>query len=55
MKRIFNFAVALRYATFGVKDYVAYYGNAFELEDCSVVVLCGIESGVVVYSNQTEI
>ena len=41
-----------RYATYGIDDDIAFYGNAFDMNDASVVVMCGIKSAAVVYASQ---
>ena len=40
-----------RYATYGIDDGVAFYGNAFEMDDASVIVMCGVESATVIYAS----
>lgn len=41
-----------RYATYGISDGVAFYGNALDMDDASVVIMCGIESATVIYASQ---
>lgn len=41
-----------RYETFGIKDGIAFYGNALHMDDASVVIMCGIESATVIYASQ---
>ncbi len=40
-----------RYATYGLSNNNGYYGNALEMEDATVVIMCGIESGIVAYTD----
>ncbi|MFI3286356.1 MAG: hypothetical protein R3Y08_06855, partial [Rikenellaceae bacterium] len=44
-----------RYATYGISNSVAYYGNAFEMNDASMIVMCGIEDAYVVYADASII
>ncbi len=44
-----------RYATYGISNSVAYYGNAFEMDDASMIVMCGIEDAYVVYADASII
>lgn len=41
-----------RYATYGISDGIAFYGNALDMDNASVVVMCGIGSATIVYASQ---
>ena len=40
-----------RYATYTIKDNIVLYGNAIDIEDCSMSILCNISGAAVIYMN----
>lgn len=44
-----------RYATYGISDGIAFYGNALDMDDASIIVMCGIESAIVAYTKQDNL
>lgn len=40
-----------RYAYYTLNNSIAYYGNALEMDDASIIIVCGIETGAVIYAS----